>query len=205
MSSKKNPNLHARLIPQKCSLCNNPGHNRNSRDCPVNLFNVEKQQLINVHSAELARLLDIEQQLQLQESSSSSGDPSSRNEYSTVSDAPFLYLPPPQDKQIVDRMVADYERGLADREAGQPTVLLLNGHRHSNRAPCYHALETILRPGESLSTDGNKSATRVSSPHPDRHSLLPNGRCRTHGQPGIRGFSNLCPTPDTGRPHASGT
>ena len=122
MSSKKNPNSHARLIPQKCSLCSNPGHNRNSRDCPVNLFNVEKQQLINVHSAELARLLDIEQQLQLHESSSSSGDPSSQNDHSTMSHAPFSYLPPPQDKQSVDRMVAEYERGLADREAAQYKV-----------------------------------------------------------------------------------
>ena len=104
MSSKKNPNSQNRLVPQKCSQCSTAGHNRNSRTCPVNLFNVEKQRLIDEHTVEQARLLEIEQQL-IHESSSSSGGPTSRNGHSTESPVLNPNLPP-QDNLNVDRMVA---------------------------------------------------------------------------------------------------
>jgi len=79
---------------------------------------VEKQRCIDFHTADLNRLLEIEQQL-LKESSSSSGDPTSQNDNLPESPVPNPHLALPSDTQGVERMVATYEQELARREAAQ--------------------------------------------------------------------------------------
>jgi hypothetical protein len=160
MSGRKYSNSQPRQEPQKCGLCKNPGHNRKCKDCPFKLFNAEKQRLIDFHGPELNQLLEIEQQL-LNESSSSSGGPLGQNEFLHESSANNFNLPP-QDARVVERMVADYQQRL-DREAAE----LYKVSRESSFSmevvtATEHRAITLSKPFYEQE-DLNKSAARIST------------------------------------------
>ncbi len=115
MPNNKNFLSQPRKNPQKCGLCNSPGHNRKCRDCPINLLNAENQKLFGFHPEELNRLTEIDKQLVIT-SSSPPGESTSQRDHPTNSTTRNA-TPPPNDEHLLNRTTAAYYHDLAHREA----------------------------------------------------------------------------------------
>ena len=56
MEEKKNKTNSGLLVPQKCGLCSQPGHNRGSKCCPVNIKKAQDQQLIEIRKSDSTQI-----------------------------------------------------------------------------------------------------------------------------------------------------
>ena len=195
MSEKNFQKNSGRVNPQKCSQCSQPGHNRSSKCCPVNINNAQKQQLTAQRRSDSSQILAVEKMQNSEYGRSLSVE---RSKFLSIEPPPSQSnngsSGPPSDN--INQLIDEYYQRLADREVQSykekytsscsmeilqlpehPAILLANKFERKLAGSSLQAMSITLAAGsnDSRSEPEDPTARNLDFGSPEVGSVLPGG------------------------------